>query len=160
MRQRWHPVAENEQPRRRLRKWRRVALFVFGSALVLAGCSGPPAWWLYDRYGYATPEVVYGRYEPELHAYARRLEAGEVRRVEGRGYAIPPFLIDKGARLVVEKDGCFVVVFESLLDNPVPELWYSPTGFDPMPSDLSASLRDPRVDKQWLSPHWIACYSR
>ena len=74
------------------------------------------------------------------------------------GYAIPQFLIDKGAKLVVRQGGCYVVVFYSFLDNPSPELWYSPAGFDPMPAEAVKVASDPKTRWQQLAPQWAACY--
>jgi hypothetical protein len=105
------------------------------------------------------PAAVYRCYESDLHRYAERLQGGEIRSIDGRGYDIPQFLIDHGARSVVKKGECFVVIFGFLPTDAVPELWFSPSGFDPLPPELNARKQGKgHFDCEQLSPQWAACH--
>jgi len=140
------------------RLWRILAV-TLAAATIIGGCCGLPFYWLQHQRMRNNPAAVYRHYQPELHRYAERLQAGEVHSVEGRGYAIPQFLIDHGARYVVQKGDCFVVIFEFLPTDAVPELWFSPNGFDPLPPDLAALKQDKEYFRwEQLSPQWGACH--
>jgi hypothetical protein len=104
------------------------------------------------------PELLYPYYESRLNDYGRRLSAGVVNNEENRNYGIPQYLIDHGARYCIKHGDCFCVSFGAFLDNPTLELWYSPTGFDPMPTELA--LKNRKGVKEWipLAPQWAACY--
>ncbi len=60
----------------------------------------------------------------------------------------------------MEKKGdCFVVVFGFMPTDAVPELWFSPNGFDPLPPDLEALKQGKRYfDWEQLSLQWGACH--
>ena len=141
---------------KRLREYAVPLLVVVGA---LAGCCGLPLYCLHHMRMQDNPALVYRCYERELHRYAERLEAGNVYHEPNRGYAIPQFLIDHGARYVVKKDECFVVVFGFMPTDAVPELWYSPKGFDHLPPGLE-ELKRKSGYFQWeqLSHHWSACH--
>jgi hypothetical protein len=128
------------------------------AVVIIGGCCGFPLYWLHHERMNEHPERIYPYYKRELHEYGRRLEAGDVRYVEDRGYGIPRFLIDKGAKWVVKNEDCYVVVFHTFVDNPTPELWYSPAGFDPMPPTAAKLAADPKARWQPLAPQWAACY--
>jgi hypothetical protein len=106
------------------------------------------------------PAAVYRHYEPDFHRFAERLQAGEIRGIEGRGYAMPQFLIDHGAQYVVKKGDCFVVIFSFMPTDAVPELWFSPSGFDPLPPDLESRKQGngyfhwEQLSSQWGACHW------
>ncbi len=138
---------------------RRILLVVLPAVAVLGSCGGLLGYWLRHLRMQDNPAAVYRYYRPELHRYAERLQAGEVHSVAGRGYGIPQFLIDHGARYVVKEGDCFVVVFGFMPTDAVPELWFSPRGFDPLPPDLEA-LKRGKGYFRWepLSPQWGACY--
>jgi hypothetical protein len=104
------------------------------------------------------PELVYRCYEHELQEYGRRLQIGDVRYVEGRGYGLPQYLIDHGARYCVKKGNCFCVFFGFILDDPIPELWFSPSGFDPMPPEIAEDCRTQQGQWETLSSQWGAYY--
>lgn len=146
------PVPRWRQPRRFLR-------LLLPVSVVLLGCFGLPLGWLQHQRMHERPELIYPHYSQELDAYGRRLEVGDVLYVEGRGYAIPQFLIDKGAKWIVRQGDCYVVVFNSFLDNPTPELWYCPGGFDPMPAAAGKVATDPKARWQQLAPRWAARYN-
>ena len=115
-------------------------------------------YWLYHQRMYERPERIYPHYSRELEVYGQRLESGDVRSEQGRGYAIPQFLIDKGAKTVTKHGRCYAIWFSSLLDNPTPVLWYSPAGFDPVPPELAKVVAEPQAKWQQHSPTWGACY--
>ena len=141
-----------------MKRLRRVAVVLLPVVAVLIGCCGLPLYLLNHLRMHDKPEYLYGYYESRLQDYGRRLEVGDVNSVEGRGYGIPQYLIDHGARYCTKHGDCFCVSFGSFLDNPTPQLWYSPRGFDPMPAELTRSFRNPV--HQWipLAPQWAACY--
>ena len=140
---------------KRLRREARLALPVVA---VLLGCCGLPLYWLNHQRMQDKPEALYPYYESRLQDYGRRLAAGDVNYEEARKYGIPQYLIDHGARYCTKHGDCFCVSFGAFLDNPTPELWYSPNGFDPMPAELAHMNRN--GVRQWipLAPQWAACY--
>ncbi len=80
---------------------RRLPLILVVLLLVVAvigGCFGVPLCLLQHQQMQDKPELVYRHYERELQDYGRRLQGGEVRYVEGRGYGLPDYLIAHGAR--------------------------------------------------------------
>jgi hypothetical protein len=81
-----------------------------------------------------------------------------VNSVAGRGYGIPQYLIDKGARYCTKHGDCFCVRFGFIADSAVPELWYSPSGFDPMPAELAHMNRNGVYKWIPLASQWAACY--
>ncbi len=133
----------------------RIALLLLALCLC---CCGLPLNWLHHQRMHEHPERIYPHYKRELQEYGRCLEAGEVLQVEGRGYAIPQFLIDKGAKRTVKIDECFVVVFYSILDNPSPQLWFCPAGFDPIPTPVEKVATNPNSRWQLLATQWASCY--
>jgi len=105
------------------------------------------------------PGAVFRHHGPELLDYGRRLTGGEVRYVEGRGYALPQFLIDAGARYAVIEGDAFVVGFGFMPTDAVPELWFSPKGFEPWPTSLAERRRRNSFFRfQQLAPNWGECY--
>lgn len=114
--------------------------------------------WLYHRRMAGRPALIYSHYQRDLEDYGQRLANGGVQSEPSRGYAIPQFLLDKGAKLVTKNGGRYAVWFTSMLDNPTPVLWYSPNGFDPPPPELAKVLVEPKALWQQLSPKWGACY--
>lgn len=126
--------------------------------LFVAVFCGLGCYWLYHLRMYEHPERIYPHYSRELAEYGQRLESGDVHYEPDRGYAIPQFLIDKGAKSITKHERCYVVWFSSLLDNPTPVLWYSPAGFDPVPHELTKIVGEPKTKWQQLSPTWGACY--
>lgn len=147
---------------------RRILVVAVPVVVIIGGCGGWTLHWLQHQRMQNNPAAIYRHYGPELHRYAERLQAGEVGSVEGRRpartsegpeYACPQFLIDHGARFVVKKGDCFIVIFGFMPADPVPELWFSPNGFDPLPPDLEALKRGKGFFQfEELSPQWGACY--
>jgi hypothetical protein len=129
------------------------------ATVTIGGFCGLPFYWLKHQWMQDNPPSVYRYYQAELDRYAQRLQTGAVRYVEGRGYGIPQFLIDHGARYVVKKGDCYVVIFGFMPTDAVPELWFSPDGFDPIPAEL-ASVKNGKGYFHWkqLSAHWGACH--
>jgi hypothetical protein len=138
---------------------RRVLVVLLPTVAALLGCCGLPLYWLQHQRLQDDPAAVYRQYEAELHRYAERLQAGDVNNVEGRGYGIPQFLIAHGARYVVKRGDCYVVVFGFMPTDAVPELWFNANGFDPLPPELDELKRQSGF-LQWeqLSPQWGACH--
>jgi hypothetical protein len=122
------------------------------------GCCGLPLYLLDHQRMQNNPKRIFRRYEPELRGYAHRLEAGEVYSEEGRGYAIPPFLIDHGARYTTKEGDCFVISFGFMPTDAVPELWYCPKGFDPLPEALADRKRHSYFQFVQLAPDWAECH--
>lgn len=132
--------------------------FVLISVAILFGCCGLPLLWLNDQRMYDRPELIYPRYESRLKDYGRRLSAGEVNYEETRKYGIPQYLINHGARYCTKHGDCFCVTFGFIADSAVPELWYSPSGFDPLPAELAHINRNGVHVWIPLAPQWAACY--
>src|SRR5437868_6512761 len=102
-------------------KWlRRVVVVALPVVAILLGCCGLPMHLLNHQRMQDAPELLYPYYESRLHDYGRRLEAGEVIFVEGRGYGIPQYLIDHGARYCTKHGDCFCVSFGFIADSTVP----------------------------------------
>lgn len=133
----------------RFRRWR-VPL------LLTACCIGLFGYWAFHQCLHANPERIHSHYSRELNKYGARLAGGDVRH-DAYGYAIPQFLIDKGAKSVTQHGRCYAIWFSSFLDNPTPVLWFSPNGFDPMPPELAKVAGEPQARWQQLSPTWSAC---
>ena len=72
-----------------MRRGRRIAVILLAVAAVFGGCCGLPLYWLHHQRMHERPELIYPHYERKLHAYGRRLEAGDVLYVEGRGVRDP-----------------------------------------------------------------------
>lgn len=142
-----------------MKRLRKIVIPLLAATFIFGGCCGLPLYWLHHQRMQDDPALVYRHYDRELHRYAERLVSGEVYSEPNRGYAIPQFLIDHGARYVVKKDECFVVVFGFMPTDAVPELWYSPKGFDPLPAGLEV-LKQHSGYFHWeeLSPNWGACF--
>jgi hypothetical protein len=142
-----------------MRPLRRVLVVALPAAVVLGVCCGVPLYLLRHWQMQDTPELVCRHYERELQEYGRRLQAGEVRYVEGRGYGLPRYLIAHGARYCTRHGDCFCVWFGFILDDLVPQLWFSPNGFDPMPEEIAEQTRPRYARWEQLSPQWGACYT-
>jgi hypothetical protein len=142
-----------------MRWWQRVVMVALPVVAGMLVCCGLPLYWSHQQRMQDNPARVYRHYQSELHRYAERLQAGEVRYVEGRGYALPQFLIDQGARYVIKIDDCFVVVFGFMPTDAVPELWFSPNGLNPRPRTLERRAHGKgHFEWEQLSPNWGACY--
>jgi hypothetical protein len=104
------------------------------------------------------PEKIYPAYKAQLQTYAARLDAGDVYSEPNRGYSIPQYLIDHGAQYCTKHGDCYCISFGTFLDNPAPELWYSPTKFADVPPILSKVMTNPRARWKQLDTNWGSCY--
>jgi hypothetical protein len=109
---------------------------------------------------YKNPERVFRRYEPELRAYVDRLREGLVQRdTHGQPdeYAMPQFLIDRGATRAYWRRGRVTIQFFVGAVDAVPQLEYSPEGFDPQ---VAKERSQSGSYFKWvpLAPDWAACY--
>jgi hypothetical protein len=89
-----------------------------------------------------------------------RLRAGRVAAATGREpdeYCMPQFLIDRGATRAFWRQGRATIQFFVSPVDVVPQLEYSPEGFDPQEIEQRS-----RTEKyfRWvpLAPDWAACY--
>ena len=130
------------------------------TTLVLAVIGGAIALfrWINESRMQDRPELLYFAHEKELADYAQRLDSDQVQFVEGRGFGIPPYLIDYGARYCTKHGDCFCISFGFMADSSVPELWYSPEGLKPPPPPLANKLKEGVRRWQILAPKWAACY--
>lgn len=103
------------------------------------------------------PRLVYWRYGTALDGYVSRLQAGRVAQNSDGQYAIPQFLIDRGARHIARDGNCFVITFGFMTTDAVPELWFSPSGFDPLPAGIAERKRHGYFQFRRLSAHWAEC---
>jgi hypothetical protein len=142
-----------------MKRLRKKVVSLLATTFIIGGCCGLPLYWLRQHRMQNDPALVYRHYERQLHSYAERLMAGAVYSEPDYGYAIPQFLIDHGARYVRKQNDCFVVIFGFMPTDAVPELWYSPKGFAPLPTRLE-ELKRHSAYFRWeeLSPNWGACF--
>jgi hypothetical protein len=127
---------------------------ILGAALVAGSIVSCAAW---DVRADRDPARVYRRYSSELHAYVARIQAGSVARDPRGEYAMPQFLIDRGATHARREGDCIVITFGFLPADAVPELWFSPTGFDPPPEGIAQRKHHPYFKFDVLSPAWAEC---
>jgi hypothetical protein len=140
------------------KSWRRWARLALPFVVALFGFCGLSLYWLKHQQMQDCPELLYPYYQSRLQDYGRRLSAGEVNYEETRKYGIPQYLIGHGARYCTKHADCFCVSFGFIADSAVPELWYSPHGFDPMPAELAHMSRNGVHEWIRLAPQWAACY--
>lgn len=123
-------------------------------AVVLAFC----AWsWLGQWRAYDDPSRVYARYNAEVVAYAHLWQSGKLTANAQGEYALTRFLWDCGARHASQEGGCLVISFGFLPTDPVPELWFSPSGFDSLPAGISDRKKRAYFKFALLSPTWAEC---
>jgi hypothetical protein len=130
-------------------------LTVFTVLLAICGL----AWnWLEHQRMQNHPARIFLRYEQELRRYGARLESGEVYSEADRGYALPQYLIDHGARSCTKEGDCFIIHFSFMPTDAVPELWYSPYGFEPLPEELAQRRQNSYFRFTQLATDWGECY--
>jgi hypothetical protein len=139
----------------------RTAVTALVAILIMAGVCGGGASWCLDRLRtYKNPERVFRRHEAELRAYVARLQAGQVPRATGREpdeYCMPQFLIDHGATRAFWSQGRAKIVFFVSPVDAVPQLEYSPTGFQRQ--EIEHRTQSGSYFR-WvpLAHDWAACY--
>jgi hypothetical protein len=106
------------------------------------------------------PIPVFRKHEAELREYAESVRTGKVESsTEGwGGYPMPQWLVDEGAKHTDLRDGCVVITFFFMPTDAIPELWYSPAGFDPMPKALQERKQKPFFRWEQLAPDWGVCW--
>ncbi len=138
---------------------RGTAVVLLGWSVVAIACGGG-GWWGLDQLRMSkNPERVFRRYEPELRDYVARLTAGQVPAAVGREpdeYCMPQFLIAHGATRAFWRGDRVVIQFFVGPADPVPQLEYSPGGFDPR----EIEYRRGGHYFVWvpLARDWAACY--
>ena len=121
--------------------------------LIVTGCGlGPEI----AKKTHPDPVRIFREHEVELRDYVRRINAGQVQEND-RGYALPQFLIDDGAKEIKKKDGCIVIVFNFLPTDAVPELLYCERGFNPLPAELAERKKLAFFRWELLAPDWGFC---
>jgi hypothetical protein len=84
-----------------------------------------------------TPAEVFAKNESEIRQYVANLRAGKIpRSPDGRGFLVLKVLGDNGVTRVEQNANCTVITFGFMPTDAVPQLWYSPTGFSPLPVPL------------------------
>lgn len=131
---------------------RRVVILAVVLVLALAA-----SWAVWNGRTDRNPARVYRRYSSELAAYAERLRAGRVAHDASGEYAMPRFLIERGATHARREGNCLVITFGFMPTDAVPELWYSPTGFDPLPGGIAERKRRAYFNFVPLSSNWAEC---
>jgi hypothetical protein len=127
-------------------------ILLFGLALAVAGCGTDIA-----KNTHPDPVQIFREREAVLRKYVRQIDDGQIKQVESCGYPIPQSLIDAGVKAVTTQDGCVVITFWFLPTDAVPELWYSPRGFDPLPKGLEERKRENYFESEQLTPDWFFC---
>jgi hypothetical protein len=101
-----------------------TAVFVAG-LILLRGMTGK------------TPPEVFSMHETEIRQYIANVQLGKIpRSADGQGFLVLQVLDDNGATHVEQKGNCVVVTFGFMPTDVVPQLWYSPVGFSPMPAPI------------------------
>jgi hypothetical protein len=122
--------------------------------VVLAFCGWS---WLGQWRAYGDPSRVYARHNAQLVEYTRHWQTGEL-KPDARGeYAMPRFLADCGATHARQEGDCLVVTFGFLPTDAVPELWFSPSGFDTPPAGIADRKKCAYFRFALLSPTWAEC---
>lgn len=81
-----------------------------------------------------TPAEVLSKNEKEIRQYIADVQLGKFpKRADGRGFPVLNVLANNGARYVERNGDCIVITFGFMPTDPVPQLWYSPSGFSPVP---------------------------
>lgn len=152
-----HPRTD-ETVRRKdaLEKYCKIAIVLIIVAGIIFGIRSVWIWWD-DLTVFKNPELIFQRHREELEDYVAWLKAGTVKHVSETEYDIPPFLLDRGATCVYWKDGSGTIIFFRSSVEAVPQLEYSPTGFDPQ--EIEERRKKIHYFRwQQLTPNWAACY--
>jgi hypothetical protein len=139
------------------RHWK-IGVSILSIATAVGFCSGLTLYLLHDLRMRNKPARIFSSYHAELRQYIQQLESDDVHSEEGQAYPIPPFLIDHGARYVRKEGDCFVIIFSFMPTDAVPELWYSPQGFEPLPQGLVDRKGRLYFRFQQLAPEWGECF--
>lgn len=83
----------------------------------------------------STPAEIFAENEKEIRQYVGNIQSGKIpKSPDGRGFLVLKVLGDAGVTRVDQNANCVVVTFGFMPTDAVPQLWYSPTGFSPVPT--------------------------
>ena len=105
--------------------------------------------------------ALFREHETKIRKYAEEVVAGKIpKRADGEGFEIMNTLAAHGAIAVKKVGDCIVITFQSSPPDPIPELWYSPKGFIPLPTqmkEIEASRRSASSRVEFLRSDWAFC---
>ena len=85
----------------------------------------------------STPPEVFADNEKEIRTYIANLQLGKIpNSPDGRGFLVLKVLGDNGATHVDQEGGYVVITFGFMPTDAVSQLWYSPSGFAPLPQPI------------------------
>jgi|SRR6185437_12010995 len=105
------------------------------------------------------PAEVLSRNEKEIRQYIANIQLGKIpKKVDGRGFLVLKVLGDNGVRYVEQNGNCIVITFGFMPTDSVPQLWYSPSGFSPLPAPIQ-ELKTRHKVFEWhrLQNDWGYC---
>jgi hypothetical protein len=107
----------------------------------------------------STPPEVLAKHEQEIRQYIANVRLGKIpKSADGRGFLVLRVLGDNGATHVEQQGNCVVVTFGFMPTDSVPQLWYSPAGFSPLPPEIQ-ELKTRHKFFKWhqLQGDWSYC---
>ena len=141
----------------RLKSCRRRSLLL-ASGLVAAALVVVLILHVVRRIFFPTPTEVFERNEADIRLYVSNIQAGKIpERASGNGYAILQVLADHDATYVQKDGNCVVITFAFMPTDAVPQLWYSPGGFDPLPQPFAALTTHKYFKWQRIRNDWAYC---
>jgi len=130
------------------RRWIIRAVFMVPVLVCLVGC------------GHDDPSRVFLKNEKSIRNYVARVQADKIPVGADGGVLLLDVLAAHGATSVRKKGPCVVITFAFMPTDAVPELWYSPAGFEPLPDSLGAlraqsrSFKLTRIRDDWAYVEW------
>jgi hypothetical protein len=146
-----------EQTRSRL-GW--VLVGILHPIFVIAPLVGFAVWLLPSSDREDHPIPVFRKHELDIRDYAEKVRQGQVESRTGGwgGYPMPRWLVDNGAKHTYLEEGCVVITFFFMPTGAIPELRYSPMGFDPFPKALEERKNRAFFRWQQIAADWGVCW--
>lgn len=140
------------------RGWFQLHLSTALLLMLLASVSvGLLVYWIYYPTG---PVGVLQTNRDAITNYAKSILTETIQEGETPGYPMPRILRQNGARSVRRSGGCVVIQFEFMPTDAIPELIYSPKGYDGLPQNYKTPgkeitfFRLQKIDEKWFFCEW------
>jgi len=104
----------------------------------------------------SNPSRIYSRHASELDQYAEVIDLAITENNHQIIYPIPDCIKRNGLRSVRKIENIYVFEFSFFVDDPVPQLWCCPAGFEKMPEGVKVLSQDTSRKWQVLGSKW-AC---